>query len=139
MPLSPAHSALAGIATPVLILDGSAIEHNIWRMAELARQFGLGLRPHVKTHKSAEIARWQIQAGALGVSCATVNEAAGMAAAGLTGLLITAPSADQSKLARVAKLNREADLMVTVDHAFQVSRLLEAIQPGDPPLRLAGC
>jgi D-serine deaminase-like pyridoxal phosphate-dependent protein len=59
-----------------------------------------------------------------------------MAAAGLTGLLITAPSADLSKLARVVTLNRDADVMVTVDHPSQVSRLLEALQPGDPPLRL---
>lgn len=136
MTLSPIHPALAGIATPALIVDESALECNIRRMAELARQFGVGLRPHAKTHKSAEIARRQIQAGAVGVACATVNEAEEMAAAGLAGLLVTAPTADQAKLARVAKLNREADLMVAVDHAVQVGRLLEVLQPGDPPLRL---
>ena len=52
--------------TPALILDLEAFERNIARMADFARQHGLALRPHAKSHKSADIARAQLAAGAVG-------------------------------------------------------------------------
>src|SRR3546814_5511263 len=57
--------------SPALLLDLDALERNIANMAAFAREHGIGLRPHSKTHKSVEIARRQIAAGALGICCAT--------------------------------------------------------------------
>ncbi|MBA3812742.1 MAG: DSD1 family PLP-dependent enzyme, partial [Caulobacteraceae bacterium] len=56
--------------TPALILDIGALERNIAAMAGLAAKAGTALRPHAKTHKSAQVARRQVAAGAIGVCCA---------------------------------------------------------------------
>src|SRR5258705_8353605 len=90
------HGSLIGRAavrdrlnTPALVVDRDALDRNIARMAEFARGHGAALRPHAKTHKSADIARRQIAAGAIGVCCAKLGEAEALADDGVTRLLIT--------------------------------------------------
>jgi len=134
--LSPAHATLESIATPALVVDGRTLERNIERMAETARRAGRALRPHAKTHKSKEIAALQLRAGAVGIACATVSEAEALAAAGVTGLLITSPAVGADRLGRIVKLNREADVTIVADHMQQVAQALALLQPGDPPLRM---
>src|SRR5215469_4199303 len=75
--------------TPALVLDVEALDRNIAAMASFAASAGLKLRPHAKTHKSADIARRQIAAGALGVCCAKLGEAEALADADVAGILIT--------------------------------------------------
>jgi D-serine deaminase-like pyridoxal phosphate-dependent protein len=72
--LDPNLPAFADIQTPALVLDASALQRNITAMAEFAKANGVALRPHAKTHKSTRIAQLQIEAGAVGISCATVAE-----------------------------------------------------------------
>ena len=72
--------------TPALILDLVAFERNIARMAAFAREHGLALRPHAKSHKSADIARAQIAAGAVGLCCAKLGKAEALAAGRLVHL-----------------------------------------------------
>src|ERR1700722_2202444 len=79
------------LATPAVILDLNGFEYNLKTMMRLCTQAGLALRPHAKTHKSVEIARRQIAAGAQGVSVATLREAQVMVGAGLPGVLLTTP------------------------------------------------
>jgi 3-hydroxy-D-aspartate aldolase len=62
------------LPTPALILDLPAMRRNIERMAIHAASVGVGLRPHAKSHKSVEIARMLVEAGALGACCATIRE-----------------------------------------------------------------
>ena len=59
--------------TPVLVIDRDALDRNIARMADFAAANGLKLRPHSKTHKSADVARRQIAAGAVGLCCAKLG------------------------------------------------------------------
>jgi D-serine deaminase-like pyridoxal phosphate-dependent protein len=68
--------------TPVLVIEEAALHRNIAAMAAFAQAHGLALRPHAKTHKSADIARLQIAAGAVGVCCAKLGEAEALAEAG---------------------------------------------------------
>src|SRR5437667_12247595 len=77
------------IPTPALLLDADRFERNVARMAAHARKSGKNLRPHAKTHRCPEIARRQIEAGALGVACAKLGEAEVMGHAGIGGLLVT--------------------------------------------------
>src|SRR5690242_7928220 len=105
--LRPDHAALTGLSTPCLVVDGNALQHNIEKMAALARTAGVRLRPHAKTHKSPVIARRQIAAGAIGIGCATVAEAEMLAAARIPGLMLTTPTMSAAAFARVAKLSRE--------------------------------
>lgn len=112
--------------TPALLVDLPALERNIARMAELAVSRGIGLRPHVKSHKSVEIARLQIEAGAIGVSCATLDEAEVMVEAGIPGVLVTSPVVGTNKIRRLLGNARQAgagQVMVVADHPDNVEAL----------------
>ena len=89
--LSPELEALRDLPTPCLVVDAACLERNIKRMAAAARAAGVTLRPHAKTHKSQDIAKLQLAAGATGIACATVTEAEFLAHAGIDGLLVTSP------------------------------------------------
>jgi D-serine deaminase-like pyridoxal phosphate-dependent protein len=125
--LDPNLAALRDIATPALVLDASALQRNIAAMADFARARGIALRPHAKTHKSGRIAQLQIEAGAAGISCATLAEMEALAHLGIPGLLLTTPIADRAKLARLAALADETDIGIVVDHADQVYALRDLL------------
>src|SRR5215471_10814798 len=75
------------LTTPALILDIEILRHNIAAMAEWTKTHAK-IRPHTKVHKCPEIARLQIAAGAIGLTTATVWEAAAMVHAGFDNVLI---------------------------------------------------
>ncbi|MFH0131433.1 DSD1 family PLP-dependent enzyme [Variovorax sp. VaC1] len=123
--------------TPALLIDLPAMTRNIERMAAFAKARSIGLRPHVKTHKSVEIARRQVAAGAIGVSCVTLGEAEIMVEGGITGVLITSPAVTPSKIARLMKLAQRArpgDVMVVVDHPRNLADLAQAASELAHPL-----
>lgn len=105
------------VVTPALLLDLPIARRNIERMGERMRSLSADLRPHIKVHKSPELARMQIEAGAIGVSTATVWEAAVMVGSGLDNVFVVNTVAGPDKLATLASLAREANVMVAVDDA----------------------
>jgi D-serine deaminase-like pyridoxal phosphate-dependent protein len=115
----------AELDTPALCIDLPALERNIAAMAAHARAVGVQLRPHAKTHKSVAIARLQQEAGAIGVSCATLGEAEAMVASGLKGVLVTSPQVTPAKLRRLVALNaaQQGGLAVVADHPRNVDDL----------------
>lgn len=118
----------ADLNTPALILDIDALDRNIARMAGLAAARGVALRPHAKTHKSVDIARRQIAAGAVGVCCAKIGEAEALAGGGIAGLLITSPVAAPHAIERLAALATRAEgMMATVDHPEVAARIDAAL------------
>lgn len=118
----------ADLNTPVLVLDVDALDRNIAAMASLAASHGVGLRPHAKTHKSVDIAKRQLAAGAAGVCCAKIGEAEVLAAGGITGLLITSPVAAPRATERLAALAKSATgLMAVVDHPAVAGRIDAAL------------
>lgn len=136
------HDALIGrqgsradLNTPVLILDRAALDRNIARMAALTKAAGVALRPHAKTHKSVDIARRQLDAGAVGVCCAKIGEAEVLADGGIAGILITSPVAAPAAILRLAKLAARAEgLMAVVDHPAVAARLDAAVAAEDARL-----
>ena len=120
----------ASLNTPALIVEVEALDRNIARMAAFAASAGLALRPHAKTHKSAEIARRQIAAGAVGVCCAKLGEAEALNGAGIDHILITSPVVGAPAVARLAALaGRCPGLMAAVDHPDAVDALARAGAP----------
>ncbi|MDO9369157.1 MAG: DSD1 family PLP-dependent enzyme [Sphingopyxis sp.] len=118
----------ADLNTPVLVLDVEALDRNIQRMAALAANHGVALRPHAKTHKSVDIARRQKKAGAVGVCCAKIGEAEILADGEVAGILITSPVAAPAAITRLATLASRADsLMAVVDHPDVVERIDAAL------------
>ncbi len=78
------------IHTPALIIDLDALEQNVSRMADCVKAMGVRLRAHAKTHKSADIALYQIKhVGACGVCCQKVSEAEALVNAGVKDVLIS--------------------------------------------------
>jgi 3-hydroxy-D-aspartate aldolase len=122
--------------TPVLIIDLDALSRNIARMADFARSQGLQLRPHAKTHKSPEVAKRQMAAGAVGVCCAKIGEAEVLADDGVaSGLLITSPVVSTPAIERLMLLNgRTESLMCVVDNPRNVAALGAAARRFDSPL-----
>ena len=122
------------LTTPALLIDLDALERNVAAMASYCRQAGIALRPHSKTHKSARVARLQVEAGAIGICAVTLGEAEMLVDAGVRGVLITSPVV-AAKAERLAALNGRADgLMVVADAAANVDDLAAAVQGTGKPL-----
>ncbi len=110
-----AEPALPPISTPALIVDLDAFEANVRAMNDLLEGTGRTVRPHVKTHRTPELARRQLGGFVRGVTCATVGEAEAMAAAGIDDILVANEVVDPGKLDRLVALARGARVAVAVD------------------------
>jgi D-serine deaminase-like pyridoxal phosphate-dependent protein len=108
--------------TPALYVDLDALERNIARMQQQCRAWGVGLRPHVKTHKIPEIARLQLDAGAIGITVAKVGEAEVLPG---DDVLVAYPLL-QAKLPRLRELAKSRRVKVAVD-SVDVARDLQGI------------
>lgn len=105
---------LNDLQTPLVVLDAPTMTRNITRMATAAAAGGKRLRPHGKTHKSGWIARQQVAAGAVGLTCAKPGEAEVFAAAGIEDLRIAYPLSP-TYATRVAALLDRVRLSIVVD------------------------
>src|SRR5213075_1915546 len=108
--------------TPALYVDLDALERNIAQMQQQCRAWGVGLRPHVKTHKIPEIARMQLDAGAIGITVAKVGEAEVLPG---DDVLVAYPLL-KAKLPRLRKLAQTRRVKVAVD-SVDVARDLTGI------------
>src|SRR5699024_1169399 len=118
---------LTMVDTPSLILDLDAFENNLKTMQALAEHHGVALRPHAKAHKCADVAQRQIALGAQGICCQKVTEAAAFIAAGVTDIHISNEIVGSSKISLLARLARQAQLSVCVDHIQPLKSLSEAL------------
>jgi len=115
------------LITPALVLDVDAAQRNIDHMASELKQMGAAvIRPHYKAHKNPDLARRQLQAGAGGLSMATVWEAAILAAAGMDDLFVVNTVAHPAKLRVLARLARDHRVLVAVDEAANAAALSAA-------------
>ena len=113
--------------TPTLILDKETLLKNIRKMSSFAEEKNVNLRPHIKTHKSVEIAKLQLEHGAIGITTAKLEEAEVMAEAGIKDILVAYPVSSPAKIERIiGLLNKGVDLKVTVDNLEQVKLLQKA-------------
>ena len=107
---------LSSISTPALCVDLDPFERNIDRMHSFFADRPCKIRPHVKAHKTAAIARRQIEAGATtGLCCATVSEAEVFAREGFDDLLIANEVCDPTKIDRLVEVAKHTTLTVAVD------------------------
>jgi D-serine deaminase-like pyridoxal phosphate-dependent protein len=122
---------LEDLSTPAVVVDLDVLERNISRMATRAREAGVHLRPHAKTHKCPEIGRLQRDAGAWGLSLAKVGEAEVFVKAGFDDLFVAYPVVGVDKGRRLLELSDRARLAVGVDSLEGARTLAE-------PFRSAG-
>ena len=103
--------------TPALYVDLDVLERNVKRMQEQCRAWGVALRPHVKTHKTPEIAEMQLAAGAIGITVAKVGEAEVLPG---DDVLVAYPLV-KAKLPRLRELAKTRRVKVAVD-SVEVAR-----------------
>ena len=128
---------LAQFSTPALLLDLEQAEGNIQTMMEHCQHTGQKLRPHAKSHKSSLLAKKQIEAGAVGICCATLREAEAMTANGLKNVLLTSPIAGLPKVKRLIELNRQNSyILAVVDDPSTVTLISETQQQTSPDKQL---
>jgi D-serine deaminase-like pyridoxal phosphate-dependent protein len=111
------------IETPALVVDRERLTRNIEQMAQ--NTDGVALRPHAKTHKCAQIARLQLDHGAVGLTVATLLEAEAFADAGAPSIFIAYPfwAGGETRRARIDKLRERVDLRIGVDSAAAARQL----------------
>jgi D-serine deaminase-like pyridoxal phosphate-dependent protein len=115
------------LITPALVLDIDAAQRNIDHMAAALNQMGpVTIRPHYKTHKSVELARRQVEAGAAGLSTATVWEAAVLASAGMGDIFVVNTVSHPDKIRVLAELAADRRILVAVDEAPNAAALSAA-------------
>jgi D-serine deaminase-like pyridoxal phosphate-dependent protein len=114
------------LVTPALVLDLDAARRNIQFMAQCLRGMKAKLRPHVKVQKSPELARLQIEAGAIGVCTATVWEAMVMSQSGIEDVLIANQVGGKEKIRALARAAKNGRLSVAVDDGQNAQDLSDA-------------
>ena len=121
--------AAARIETPAIVVDLDRADANIARMAAFMADRGVALRPHAKTHKSVEFARRQLDAGAVGMTVATIGEAEVFAASGIDDLFIAYPLiATGRKAERLRHLAERCRLRVGVDSTIGAEAVSAAVR-----------
>ena len=153
--------------TPCVLLDLDKLEANLREMSQLAAEAGVRLRPHVKVHQCALIAKMQIEAGACGIEVGTVAQAESMVEEGIDDIIIAHPtfygvhkSAILKKLLdkpgikiavvvdmveqaeNIAQLGREVGRKVPLLLKIETNRVARGgarfgVFPGEPALQLA--
>lgn len=121
----------ADLETPVPVVDLDRMEANIARLQTYLDEHKIANRPHIKTHKIPAIARMQIDAGAVGITCQKVSEGEVMADAGFDDIFIPYNIIGESKLKRLTGLARRVNVSVTADSPFTVRGLSNAAQQAD--------
>jgi D-serine deaminase-like pyridoxal phosphate-dependent protein len=127
---------IADLPTPFVAVDLAKLTTNIAAMQSLATSAGVRLRPHTKTHKSINIARMQIDAGAAGLCCAKLGEAEVLADAGFTDLRLPYP-VNPSNVARVQALQKKGvALSIIVDSLTVAEEWSRAMAGAPKPLEV---
>ena len=123
------------VDTPAVVVDLDRLDRNLERWQRHCDAVGLANRPHVKAHKSVEIARRQVALGARGITCQKLGEAEIMADAGIGDILIPYNLLGESKLRRLRTLAERAAMAVSVDDERLLPGLAAAMR-GGPELRV---
>jgi D-serine deaminase-like pyridoxal phosphate-dependent protein len=116
------------IDTPALLIDLDAMEFNIATMAGFFQKTQAKLRPHFKTHKTPILAHKQLEAGAIGITCAKVGEAEVLVNAGIRDILIANQVVGAVKIARLASLAQQARITVAVDNEENIREISAVAQ-----------
>jgi D-serine deaminase-like pyridoxal phosphate-dependent protein len=124
------------LETPSVLIDLDRMEANIRRMQARCNDLGLAFRPHIKTHKIPDIAKMQIEAGAVGIACQKVSEAQVFVDAGINNIQIPYNIIGSKKTARLADMALYNRITVSADSDECIAGLSEAATANDMMLRV---
>ena len=124
------------VETPHVLIDRDIAQHNIAKYQAYCRTHGIGLRPHIKTHKIPDFAQMQITEGAIGITCQKISEAEIMADAGVEDILITYNIIGATKLEKLKALAERVNLTVVADNPYVVEGLSQTFSAGKTALKV---
>jgi D-serine deaminase-like pyridoxal phosphate-dependent protein len=125
------------LPTPCMVVDLDMFQANVKHMAETAKTSGINVRPHVKVHKSVDVAKHQVAAGAIGLTCATIAEAELFSGAGIKGVLWTKQPVGVNNIQRAVALSKkDPSFMFVTDDAQVVEWLADAADAYKAKLRV---
>jgi len=119
------------LETPALILDMDKMEANIRTMQKHVESCGVALRPHYKSHKCPQIAIWQMEAGAIGITTAKLGETEDLVNVGIKDILLANQVVDPAKISRLAHMAKRCHLGVCVDNEENIDNLQKAAALAD--------
>ncbi len=123
------------VDTPALLVDYAILQRNIQRLQEASAAAEIAVRPHIKAHKTPQVAQMQIQAGAIGVTCAKLGEAEAMAAGGIEDIFIANCLVGPTKMARLVGLAKHVrHLSVAVESIESARQMSSAFSEADMQL-----
>ena len=128
--------AIEDLDTPTLLLDRAASDRNLARMVGFCRGRPGKLRPHFKNHKCVFLTQRQLQAGAVGMTCANLNEAEVLVDNGICDVLIANQVVGSAKVELLVQLVKHARISVAVDHTDQVEAISRASVAAEAVVRL---
>lgn len=124
------------LETPSVLIDLDRMERNIQRMQNYCNEHGLDFRPHIKTHKIPDIARMQLEAGAVGIACQKLSEAQVFIDAGIQNIQIPYNIVGSQKTARLAAMAIYNRMTVSADHPSVVRGLSQAAEANGMSIRV---
>lgn len=120
--------SLHHIDTPAVLLEESTVKANLHRMQTLADRYQVALRPHVKTHKSAILAKRQLAGGAVGITVAKLSEAEVMASHGISDIFMANEIVGPIKIDRLLKLCKTISMSCAVDSQANARELSDRFE-----------
>jgi len=125
------------LPTPCLIVDLDSFHHNIKQMADTAKANKINVRPHVKVHKSLAVAKAQVAAGAIGLTCSTIAEAELFSGAGFKGMMWTKQPVGRNNTQRAIALSKkDPSFMFVSDDAKVLDWVEEAAAAHNAKVRI---
>ncbi len=113
------------VYTPAILLNLDYMEYNLKKYSEAAAAHNKQLWPMIKTHKSTELARLQLEYGCTGFLCGTLDEAEALAADGVKNVMYAYPVATESSISRAVKLAQACNFIVRIDD-LDAARAIDA-------------
>ena len=127
---------IARFGTPCAVIDLDVVDRNIAHVQALCDSAGLANRPHIKTHKSPLLAKRQLDAGAIGITCQKLGEAEVMFDAGIEDILIATNIIGAARSGRLAALQRRVGLKLCADNPVSLAAYAEAGREAERPVRV---
>jgi D-serine deaminase-like pyridoxal phosphate-dependent protein len=124
------------LETPSVLIDLDRMERNIAAMQTRCDDAGVKFRPHIKTHKIPQIAKMQLEAGAVGIACQKVSEAQVFAEAGIHDLMIPYNVVGAAKTRKLADLAYYTRLIASLDSEHTLKGYSAAAQNMEIVLRV---
>jgi D-serine deaminase-like pyridoxal phosphate-dependent protein len=120
--------ALQSLETPAVVVDHGRLLRNLARVQSIGKEHGLGVRPHIKTHKCIELARLQLDYGACGLTASKTSEALVFIEAGFASVTVAYPVIEAVKARRLieAATARGCDLRFIADNEATLEALSRA-------------